>query len=111
MSVDFLWLNFQPNIFTLTKNSELKKNIQIVHFESQATFRGISGYSATQTSEAVYIIGGWYTENIVAEFQAFEWRRLADLKQGRFNHASIVIGDQTVIIGGFYSLLDWHEGE
>ena len=57
-------------------------------------------YSATQTSNTVYIIGGVYTGNIVAEFKENVWRRLADLKQGRYGHGSITIGGQTMIIGG-----------
>ena len=63
-------------------------------------FRGISVYSTTQTLDAVYIIGGWNTKNIVAEFKNDQWRRLADLNQGRDGHGSITIGGQTMIIGG-----------
>ena len=63
-------------------------------------FSSIALYSATQTSHTVYIIGGAYTENIVAEFKENLWRRLADLKQGRTRHGSITIGGQTMIIGG-----------
>ena len=64
-------------------------------------FRGISVYSTTQTLDAVYIIGGAYTKDIVAEFKNDQWRRLADLNQGRDGHGSITIGGQTMIIGGF----------
>ena len=68
--------------------------------QSQSIFSEISVYSATQTSDAVYIIGGRYTKNIVAEFKENVWRRLADLKQGRSGHGSITVGGQTMIIGG-----------
>jgi len=57
-------------------------------------------YSTTQTLDAVYIIGGVYTKNIVAQFKNYQWRRLADLNVGRFSHGSIIIGGQTMIIGG-----------
>ena len=67
----------------------------------------IALYSTTQTLDAVYIIGGallrgnsLYTQNIVAQFKNDQWHRLADLNQGRYNHGSIIIGGQTMIIGG-----------
>ena len=63
-------------------------------------FSGISHYSTTQTSDAVYIIGGLYTRDIVAEFKNEQWRRLANLNQGRSHHGSITFGGQTMIIGG-----------
>ena len=66
-------------------------------------FRGISFYSTTQTLDTVYIIGGRYTQDIVAEFKNDQWRRLADLNQGRHAHGSITIGGQTMIIGGVFN--------
>ena len=69
-------------------------------FQFKTIFSQISHYSATQTSDAVYIIGGSSTLNIVAEFKENIWRRLADLKQGRSRHGSITVGRQTMIIGG-----------
>ena len=68
--------------------------------QPKSIFSKISSYSATQTFDAVYIIGGAYTRNIVAEFKENIWRRLADLKQGRSRHGSITVGRQTMIIGG-----------
>ena len=65
-------------------------------------FRGVSYYSTTQTLDAVYIIGGWYTKNIVAEFKNDQWRRLANLNEGRHGHGSITIGGETMIIGGYF---------
>ena len=59
-------------------------------------------YSTTQTLDAVYIIGGWSTRNIIAEFKNDQWRRLADLNQRRAGHRSITIGGETMIIGGEY---------
>ena len=71
-------------------------------FNFLLNFRGISYYSTTQTSDAVYIIGGYYTNDIVAEFKNDQWRRLADLNQGRREgHGSITIEGETMIIGGF----------
>ena len=63
-------------------------------------FSGISHYSTTQTSDAVYIIGGLYTKDIVAEFKNDQWLQLANLNQGRYAHGSIIIGGQTMVIGG-----------
>ena len=61
-------------------------------------------YSTTQTSEAVYIIGGCgkggYGMEIVAEFKNDRWSRLRNLNQQRFDHGSISIGDYTLIVGG-----------
>ena len=77
--------------------------LKSTEFNSETTFRGIYYYSTTQTLDAVYIIGGLHTKNIVAEFKNDQWRRLADLNQGRSGHGSITIGDQTMIIGGAYT--------
>ena len=72
-------------------------------FNSLTIFRGISHYSTTQTLDAVYIIGGAFTKDIVAEFKNDQWRRLADLNQGRYGHGSITIGGETMIISGFFN--------
>ena len=69
----------------------------------KTNFRRISLYSTAQTLDAVYIIGGRYTKNIVAEFKDDQWRRLEDLNQGREGHGSITIGGQTMIIGGRFN--------
>ena len=53
--------------------------------------------------DKVYIIGGTYTKDIVAEFKKDQWRRLADLNQGRYGHGSITIGGETMIIGGYFN--------
>ena len=57
----------------------------------------------TQTTDKIYVIGGSYTKNVVAEFNDNAWRRLPNLRQGRSDHNSITIGDQTMIYGGSYS--------
>ena len=72
-------------------------------FICKTNLREISFYSTAQTLDAVYIIGGWYTRNIVAEFKNDQWRRLADLNQGRSHHGSITIGGETMIIGGYFN--------
>ena len=69
----------------------------------KTNLRGISRYSTTQTLDAVYIIGGAYTKDIVAEFKNDQWRRLANLNQGRYGHGSITIGGETMIIGGYFN--------
>ena len=63
-------------------------------------FRGVYHYSTTYTSDAVFIIGGAHTGNIVAEFKDDRWRRLRDLRQPRSRHGSIMMGTQTIIFGG-----------
>ena len=73
-------------------------------FQSLTNFREISHYSTSQTLDAVYIIGSLSTKNIVAEFKNDQWRRLADLNQGRHSHGSITIGGQTMIIGGYLNM-------
>ena len=61
----------------------------------------ISEYSATQTSDAAYIIGGFQAPSVIAEYKNDEWRRLDDLNTGRYWHGSITLGKQTMIIGGY----------
>ena len=73
-----------------------------INFNFQTVFSEISIYSTTQTSDAVYISGGRYTRDIVAEFNNDRWRRLTNLNQGRHSHGSITIGGETMIIGGFF---------
>ena len=63
--------------------------------------RGIYEYSTTHTSTAVYIIGGYHSQDIVAEYKDDHWHRVGFLNQRRYRHGSIKIGDQTIIIGGF----------
>ena len=63
-------------------------------------FRRIAYYSTTHTTDAVYIIGGVDSENVIAEFKNDQWRQLDDLNTGRYRHGSISIGTETMIIGG-----------
>ena len=63
-------------------------------------FSRIYYYSATQTSDAAYIIGGVWMKSVIAEFKNDKWRRLDDLNIGRKSHGSITLGSQTMIIGG-----------
>ena len=60
-------------------------------------------YSTGQSTDAAYIIGGTYAENIIAEFKNDQWSRLGDLKQPRYNHGSITIGTKTMVVGGITS--------
>lgn len=77
----------------------------ILHYN----FRGISQYSTAHTSDTVYIIGGYDTPDIIAEFKDDQWRRMADLRRGRWLHGSITIESQTMIIGGNHRWI-YHEG-
>ena len=63
-------------------------------------FSSIFAYSATQTSTAAYIIGGYYTPDVVAEYKDGQWRQRGNLYRGRAFHGAITIGVQTMIIGG-----------
>ena len=63
-------------------------------------FSSISDYSTANTPDSAYIIGGAYTENLVAEFRNDQWAKLDDLKQGRARHGSITVGSRTMIVGG-----------
>ena len=63
-------------------------------------FSAICYYSAASTADAAYIIGGYYTSEVVAEFKNNEWSRLKDLSKARYGHGSLSVGEQTIIIGG-----------
>ena len=60
----------------------------------------ISHYSTTSTSSASYIIGGFLSPNIIAQYKHGQWSKVGDLSTGRYGHASITDGVQTIIIGG-----------
>ena len=62
--------------------------------------RRISHYSSAETSSAVYIIGGYYTANVVAQYRDDQWYRLNDLNEPRRGQRSIVIGNELLMIGG-----------
>ena len=64
-------------------------------------FSLISEYSTASTSEAAYIIGGVYTENIIAEFKNDSWRQMGTLRKGRSSHGTIQLGDEVMVIGGW----------
>ena len=59
-------------------------------------------YSTIHTTDAVYTFGGDPVEvsNMVAEYKNDQWRRLPDLKNGRWFHASIKMGQAILIFGG-----------
>jgi len=60
-------------------------------------------YSTSSTSDAAYIIGGPSNGEIIAEFKNDRWRQLGTLKKGRSSHGSIVLSDETMVIGGYSS--------
>ena len=59
------------------------------------------GYSTASTADAVYIIGGDHTEDVIAEFKNNNWRKLGNLQRGRDTHSSLAINDQIIIVGGY----------
>ena len=60
----------------------------------------IRAYSTASTSEAAYFIGGYYTRDIIAEFKDGTWRQSGTLAKGRWNHGSIELGNDLMVIGG-----------
>ena len=65
-------------------------------FSSSRIYR----YSTASTTDAAYIIGGRYTQNVIAEYKDDQWRKLPPLQQGRQQHTSISFGSDTMIFGG-----------
>ena len=72
---------------------------------SNGYFSYISQYSTASTSESAYIIGGFFTGDIIAEFRNNAWRQMGTLAKGRYGHGSITLNEETMVIGGygFYS--------
>ena len=64
-------------------------------------FSSIWAYSTASTSEAAYIIGGYYTGDIIAEFKHDSWRQIGTLTKGRGYHGAIAIGNHFMVIGGY----------
>ena len=60
----------------------------------------IYAYSTASTSEAAYIIGGYFTRDIIAEFKNGAWSQFGTLAKGRAWHGSISFGNQFMVIGG-----------
>ena len=69
--------------------------------------RYIAFYSTAQTADAAYVIGGQdpSLQNIVAQYYNDGindiWKQLPELNRGRYGHGSILIGDKTLVIGGW----------
>ena len=63
----------------------------------------IESYSTASTSEAAYIIGGWFTHDLIAEFKNGEWQLFGKLMNGRGFHGSIALGNEFMVIGGYSS--------
>ena len=58
-------------------------------------------YSTASTSDAAYFIGGFHTNDDVAEFKNDAWRQFGTFTRARYGHASIVLADETIVIGGY----------
>ena len=71
--------------------------------------RRIWGYSATQTTDAAYLIGGFSVSlenkggesDEVVRFKDDVWEKIGNLNFNRIFHLSITIGKETLIIGGY----------
>ena len=50
--------------------------------------------------KAAYIIGGFYTRHIIAEFKDGTWRQSGTLAKGRYSHGSIALENDVMVIGG-----------
>ena len=98
----YKWLKYFSHLKMFLIRNQNFTSFESTDFNWKTNFRGISFYSTTQTLDAVYIIGGYYTKYIVAEFKNDQWRRLANLNRGRSHHGSITIGGQTMTIGGYF---------
>ena len=86
----------RPTFFYISPTSFT--NIRIVFYFS----RFIAFYSTAETFDTAYVIGGQgIISNIVAQYNNDEWKRLDNLKNKRYGHGSIVIGDRALIIGGW----------
>ena len=110
------WQNGQGYSFTsswvlLVPSPSWIHNIYISYFNSHHTswhffakevknriLRRIRNYFTSSTSDAAYIIGGIYTRDIIAEFKNDAWRQLGTLEKG---HGSIILNDETMVIGGY----------
>ena len=60
----------------------------------------IAFYSTAETKTAAYIIGGYYTKDVIAQFKNNQWHQNDSLRQARWAHTSLTVGDETIIIGG-----------
>ena len=60
-------------------------------------------YSTAATFDAAYIIAGWAGDYLktIAEFKNNQWRKVGDLTQQRYGHASISVGLRTMVVGGY----------
>ena len=65
-------------------------------------FSYIAQYSTANSPDAAYILGGFYTQTLVAEFRNDKWTQLDYLNNGRYGHESITVGTRTMIVGGDY---------
>ena len=98
-------------ILTLRK---FAKNVLTVSvrqvFLNQAKFakllrQRITCYAVASTDNAAFIIGGYDPSriDIIAKFQDNQWTRYGSLKAVRYAPGTITKGDQTMIIGGYFS--------
>ena len=83
------------------------KNL-ISHNQFDFHLRRIWGYSATQTTDAAYIIGGVSSSaggvsDEVVRFKDEIWEKIGNLNFNRIYHLSITIEKETLIIGGVHS--------
>lgn len=72
------------------------------HFniETISDHGGITDYSTASTPTAAYVIGGGRTAGVIAEFKNYAWRQLGSMLRGRYQHGSILLDDEFMVIGG-----------
>ena len=63
-------------------------------------FSQVYDYSTAHTADAVFIIGGHCNSGNVAKYEDDEWTIFGKLNHARWEHSSITINDQTIIVGG-----------
>ena len=73
-----------------------------IFIELKDILKKIANYAVTSTSNAIFIIGGYYGFDLddVAKFQDAQWTRFGTLNTARRYHGSINLGEQMMIIGG-----------
>ena len=103
---EYFSMNYTKNNFSKMSNlgkvilfSPMYEMIQM----NMIILRSIQRYSTASTSEAAYIIGGWHTRSIIAEFKNDAWSQLGTLGKGRAYHGSISLGNEFMVIGGWSS--------
>ena len=87
-----------PDPINTNRNIKIELEDDQINFIAGELIRG--KVHINSASEAAYIIGGYQTREIIAEFKNDSWRQFGTLTKGRDYHGSIAIGDAFMVIGG-----------